>query len=444
MPSDTRALLGPGAEKCESRSLFMDRFADPEAKDSGKDSQRRTWFDRLKDKKIAQVPRRSWRSQLPHGRVFYAQLQSRLMVNMAGGVMENAGLCLDRFGLPYLPGSTVKGCARRMAIQELLEAESEELKTEVLHQVALVFGWSDQEWSRSQREGRYISDFAYAVGDEWWVNVSQRVRERLPRSDQFGGLVGFLPAYPVDAREAKLPMKPTALGAIELDVLTCHHPEYYADKRPSKVATDDEPPIPVVFPAVAAGQVFEFALSPLRACSDSLLGKATEWLMGGLTVMGIGAKTAAGYGWFDCSDAVHEPVLQRFVEREKKEEEQRQQEAKARADQLKKEAEQKQREEEKARLATMTPEDRQDYEVSKLTQDQFRSALDNFLKKSPDEQKSLVRALRLDPADPKSRRQQWEDLKTRATKKKGNSVQVENAIRQLSKQLFPGKEGKMP
>jgi CRISPR/Cas system CMR subunit Cmr6 (Cas7 group RAMP superfamily) len=43
------------------------------------------------------------------------------MVNMAGGVMENAGLCLDRFGLPYIPGSAVKGCARRTALAALRE-----------------------------------------------------------------------------------------------------------------------------------------------------------------------------------------------------------------------------------------------------------------------------------------------------------------------------------
>jgi hypothetical protein len=34
MPSDTRAVLGEKGEKCESRSLFMDRFADPGAREA--------------------------------------------------------------------------------------------------------------------------------------------------------------------------------------------------------------------------------------------------------------------------------------------------------------------------------------------------------------------------------------------------------------------------
>jgi hypothetical protein len=41
IPSDTRAVLGEDAEKCESRSLFMDRFALPGAQKE----ERKKWFD---------------------------------------------------------------------------------------------------------------------------------------------------------------------------------------------------------------------------------------------------------------------------------------------------------------------------------------------------------------------------------------------------------------
>src|SRR5208282_3126445 len=97
-----------------------------------------------------------------------AQLQSRLMVNMAGGVMENAGLCLDRFGLPYIPGSAVKGCARRMAIQRLIEVELPSVKSDLLIQIALAFGWGEQDWSSEKTDGRFKSDFAYAAGSDLW------------------------------------------------------------------------------------------------------------------------------------------------------------------------------------------------------------------------------------------------------------------------------------
>ena len=34
--------------------------------------------------------------RLPDSQLLFGQLQSRLIVNMAGGVLENGGLCLDR------------------------------------------------------------------------------------------------------------------------------------------------------------------------------------------------------------------------------------------------------------------------------------------------------------------------------------------------------------
>jgi len=55
-----------------------------------------------------------------------------------------------------------------------------------------------------------------------------------------------------------------------------------------------------------------------------------------------------------------------------------------------------------------------------------------------------VRSLRLDPGVPGTRRNFWDDLKARAHKKGGKFAQIEQAIRQTSKQMYPGKEGKMP
>ena len=58
--------------------------------------------------------------------VFRSKLGGRLIVNQAGGILENAGLCLHRhFGDPFLPGSAVKGLARHAAWLEWSAAEGE-------------------------------------------------------------------------------------------------------------------------------------------------------------------------------------------------------------------------------------------------------------------------------------------------------------------------------
>jgi CRISPR-associated protein Cmr6 len=385
MPKDTRETLGPDAVKCESRSLRFDRFADPQAKEG----ERNKWFKgvaALKPSLVKCEASSNWlansRLGLKPGAVLFAQLQSRLMVNMAGGVMENAGLCLDRFGVSYIPGTAVKGCARRMAIQSLLEAREAKEPTDklarLLANIALVFGWGEQDWQtrddivsklRPKRDDTdeifaqrcqenwkaKRSDFAYAIGDALWRQVGPSARMLLPNTDHFAGAVSFLPAYP-----HHLPV-----NDLELDIVTCHHPRYYGDPD-WPVALDTEPPNPVVFLTVAAGIVFQFAVLPIRRAwaglvgqvsdltvpgvSDSvdtpivpgnpgasnepesagpetpptgrpevcptaagLLTRAREWLRQGLETFGLGAKTAAGYGWFDAS----EDFNQRFLAEQK-------------------------------------------------------------------------------------------------------------------------------
>ncbi len=475
MPTDTRSVLGLKAERCESRSLFMDRFADPGAKDTTEQQPRRDWFKALLGKAAvasASEFRCKWLTQLTSGgkgQLFYAQLRSRLMVNMAGAVMENAGLCLDRFGLPYIPGSAVKGCARRMAVQSLVEkreggANANEL-ARLLADAALIFGWGDTDWRQGRKRsaigkpGELLSDFEFGCGEGVsWERVRPLAADLLsslhagrksghpdePWLDlpNFAGSVAFLPAYSVNADAEGLPLDLHQLGLLELDVLTCHHPDYYAGIL--DVATDTEPPIPVIFPTVAAGQVFAFALLPLRNCRQKPLDQARVWLAGGLSSFGLGAKTAAGYGWFDCSETVQAAVCQAIERREKMEAERRQKEADSVAQKARQEAERNRRESEKAAMANLTAEQQEDFKVAQLTEDQFRGALDNFAKRTPEEQKAMVRALRLEAGAPGNRRIFWEDLKGKAKKKGGRPAQTENSIRLLSKQMFPGKEGKMP
>ena len=364
MASDTRAALREGAENCKSRSLLFDRLSEPWAQEEA----RQRWFKRVFDLKPDLTKLRSWQQWLLNlasgpnqtvGEVLFAQLQSRLMVNMAGGVMENAGLCLDRFGVPYVPGSAVKGCARRMAIQRLLEAETPQAedngrKVDLLVNVALVFGWTELDWrtkedvkpqrhkgendqdfaARWQQAWKEMrSDFAYSCGDQWSHNFVRETRERLwqvvfdsqdfsekawsQRLACFAGAAAFLPAYPLKADALELPRPaPEQVGEMELDVVTCHHGRYYEDNPEYRSAPDTEDPNPVVFPAVVPGHVFVFGvLLPRRerfSCWRSLAPSpklARNWLADGLSTFGLGAKTAAGYGWFIAIDIKLESLV---------------------------------------------------------------------------------------------------------------------------------------
>jgi CRISPR type III-B/RAMP module RAMP protein Cmr6 len=245
---------------------------------------------------------------LKNENLIWATLISRLVVNAAGGVLENGGLCLDRTsGIPYIPGSAVKGCARRAAIAELARSQAP-LKEALLVRVALVFGWCQQDWEDRLVEGHAVSDFHGACKD-FWPQVRRQAAlsllkalKREPRDPEkpwlslgsSSGAVAFLPAYPdVDP-------------GLEPDVLTNHHRDYYAEAKDDNgrilkpSATDDESPLPLVFPAVRPAPDARFAcpVLPAKRSKPEQVADACSWLRTGLVTFGVGAKGCAGYGQF--------------------------------------------------------------------------------------------------------------------------------------------------
>lgn len=304
MTSDTRRALLPGATKCESRSLRQSRFVffDASLVDDKRlalyqiathgsrdlqnyrgaqqkniDSQDRylqrndlTPAQRNRaQEKIAEANRilgqithlpgwqgaglhpanTSWLDSIPSERKRLIKLTtaSRLIIGMANGVLENAGLTLHRFlGIPCIPGSASKGRSRDAC--DLLP-DQQAMK---LH----LFGNDHSEKKQFQQ-----------------------------------GSVCFLPAYPTN-KEAVL----------ELDILTPHYPKYYTGKGNGN-ADDTEGPNPQVFLTVAAGVEFLFPLVVIdqRLASDEIkarLDSAEACLRHALITIGIGAKTSAGYGYF--------------------------------------------------------------------------------------------------------------------------------------------------
>jgi CRISPR-associated protein Cmr6 len=181
---------------------------------------------------------------VPDAVSFKMKLMGRLIINQAGGVLENAGLCVHRhFGYPYIPGSALKGIARHAAWWEWSETESPETAKEI----ADIFGYPTGEPK--------LDDFLKSVG-----------------RGESSGKVSFLATTTADSK-----------WGIVADILTSHH------------GCDTKNPTPLPFPTVEKGAVFIFTL---LGKNYELREKATNWLKIALTEDGVGAKTAAGYGWF--------------------------------------------------------------------------------------------------------------------------------------------------
>ena len=205
-----------------------------------------------------------------------ATLGGRLLVNMSGGVIENAGICLDRcFGLPFIPGSAVKGIARSQALWEIKESAPAE-KRNLLKQAMVIFGYGKTDTGNK-------GDWTWAAGRDLAKDVAAELE-----AAEFKGCACFLPAYP------------TTPPTLVVDMVNPHYPEYYRGRRDR--ATDDENPIPNYFPAVEAGSAFGFAVLlnrvPAGFTGPQLLDAARGWIERAITQKGLGAKTAAGCGWF--------------------------------------------------------------------------------------------------------------------------------------------------
>lgn len=145
--------------------------------------------------------------------------------------LEN-GFVFDRvLGVPVLPGSSVKGLLR-----------------------------------------------AYLTLEE-----NEALRDRLLGRQERPGSLVVLPALP--ARWPRL----------AVDVVNCHHPDFYAGKRRDPV--DWENPNPVYFLTVDANVDFVFRFTVAAGRQDATaLGEAFDALGQALGTLGIGAKTAVGYG----------------------------------------------------------------------------------------------------------------------------------------------------
>lgn len=280
---------------------------------------------------------------LPADVTFTLKLGARMMVNMAGGVLENAGLCLHRhYNCPVIPGSALKGIARHAAWcewKQLAEAGKTAEATDQAEAIADVFG--------------------FPTGD----NALDDALGGRSKRDANAGSIAFLPAWTVGA------------APLGIDIVNCHHPHYYQDKDGDMEAYDTENPVPNFFIAVESGALFRFALRHSnRQCHGDMetrLSVAEKYLRRALKDTGAGAKTAAGYGWF-----MDDPGA-----------------AAAELAEAEQQAQIAQKAHQERQLAAMPPFEKAMLEIQKLKEDEFNTYADTFSERTLDEKRAYIKLL---------------------------------------------------
>lgn len=274
----------------------------------------------------------------------------RMVTGWATNPALEAGIVLDHLtGFPLVPGSGVKGLLHHVAEMEIVETDEwvapgvlptggppaalrAALDAALL--VRVLFGSlfverhkaSENEFhgleGPKERFSRWLAliDRAPDRDSETWRETRERIAELLSL-EPVGGMVTCFDAVPSPAEWA-VPDR-----ILQLDILNPHYSPYYqAGAGAAVLPTDSSSPSPVHFLAVRPGVRFEFrvrltgfpsAAGHVDNDSDSLtrrqaLGTRSRpevletlkgWLKKGLDEWGVGAKTAAGYGYFDFPDA---------------------------------------------------------------------------------------------------------------------------------------------
>jgi CRISPR type III-B/RAMP module RAMP protein Cmr6 len=252
-----RLLTGDQLNRCKNLGLILDKYPPETAiqKSEGKSS----WLKEISasshvDIRLVESVYRRWLNILAARQAssFTAITDWRMVVGLGGESVLETDLTLHHlYGIPYIPGSALKGLTRGYVVGEVFPSKDIEQDNEIVKQV---FG-----------------------------------------SQEHAGTVVFFDAMPVGPK----------IG-FALDIMNSHYPNYYGEK---KLPTNDQNPNPVTFLTVT-DTTFVFALAPRRPRNEQDLKDvelAKGWLQTALGKYGVGGKTSAGYGFFRIVNDAAEP-----------------------------------------------------------------------------------------------------------------------------------------
>jgi CRISPR-associated protein Cmr6 len=281
LPQDTRKIF-TGARnecKCTNLSLLLDRYVGYEGHWNFNEKQKADLFKAVKEHfqyhrelpNLIAANYQRWQQivqSFSHQKHFSATPEWRMVVGLGQASILETSMTIDRTtGIPIIPGSALKGLAASYALLCVLqktnridEVEKEYQKYQKQEISALPENYQD-----------FISIFGY--------------------QGEAGNII-FLDAVPT---------KPPKL---EPDIMNNHYPDYYGDKTGRTAATPYQNPNPVYFLTLGKSSEFAFAVASRTQNSESqrLVDRACEWLQHGLGELGVGAKTAAGYGYLEIEE----------------------------------------------------------------------------------------------------------------------------------------------
>lgn len=289
VPKDAKKLIHQHAAKCQNFGLRLGRYAPQQVieptdrlDDRGRviGKERSFWLrdlckDFKPDEALIKSTYQRWLAMTEGGARFSAGLQGRLVVGLGSKGALEFGITLHRVtGLPYIPGSALKGLTRNYLLIMLAEQSGTSLTLDKLDELL------------SEADPNKVFE-ALPKLDRIYITL---YREMFGLQGEAGACV-FHDAVLVEAPRWQL---------FTVDVMTPHFVKYYRES--GKQAPDDgDSPTPVSYITVSEGTRFAFAIGKRRTTDKLHLADARHMLREALNMLGVGAKTASGYGVFEAA-----------------------------------------------------------------------------------------------------------------------------------------------
>lgn len=264
----------------QNPGLIFDRFISDWGSSTNKEAKRKSWQEiedvvKKADPQLLTAWRERWVASVQAVKAIPFSLKTdwRLVAGLGRKGSLEVGFTFHRYGFPIIPGSSVKGIARAWGLIQL----GQSLQSEKLAELDKLLSKDDPTGFQQS----FNEIYPQAVGEIKTLAVNFRL---LFGTTANAGKVIFFDAIPGQFPE------------LQLDIMNPHYPRYYQGKE---APTNWQSPVPIYFMTVAPQTEFLFAVGWNGSAVDVKLQKmAEDWLQAGLTNLGAGAKTSAGYGYF--------------------------------------------------------------------------------------------------------------------------------------------------
>lgn len=235
-----------------------------------------------------------------NAQTFKLSTKSRLIIGLGNESVYETSIRLHRnYGIPYIPGSALKGVAKHYAILNLADRLKDQFDGDFFELAKRI----QEALENPAKDENNDKEVIKAIEEKLKEKINDELLKKMKvlraifGTQKREGDIIFFDAFPTPNQLSREPI-------LELDIMNPHYQPYYSasgeelGKKVEMAPGDWHSPVPVFFLTVPAGIEFQFSIAPRNKEGVKLLTKARELLISALKEHGVGAKTSLGYGRF--------------------------------------------------------------------------------------------------------------------------------------------------